>query len=257
MNATSRQPTTRKTPRFKPVPASADAKDNIAQQVRNQLASGRLAVGSKLPAERTLAEQLGVSRNTLREALRSLENAGLIEFRKGVTGGAFIQNGQGDSIAAGLLDMYHLGAIKPRELTEARVWIESAVIAAAMQRATKADIKALHDNVSATERALKDGDFAQRAALNVEFHRLLAKSTKNPIMIIVMDGILGVLTEFIRSIGEYENDFVMSSRRRFMRYFEAGDVDGATTEMESVLRKLERTYFARDTSKRRPTVARQ
>src|SRR5207249_7052714 len=65
---------------------SARAFEEIAEQIRAELSAGRLQVGSKLPPERALAEQFGVSRNTLREALRSLEHAGLIRLQKGATG---------------------------------------------------------------------------------------------------------------------------------------------------------------------------
>ena len=63
--------------------------------------------------ERALAEQFGVSRNTLREALQSLENAGLLRLQKGASGGAFVRESTGDAIITGLRDMFHLGAIRP------------------------------------------------------------------------------------------------------------------------------------------------
>ena len=67
--------------------------EEICGSIREQLALGVLKPGDKLPRERDLAEQLGVSRNVLREALRSLEMAGLLRLQKGVKGGAFIQDG--------------------------------------------------------------------------------------------------------------------------------------------------------------------
>ena len=75
---------------------SARAFEEIAGQIRAELAAGRLKVGSRLPSERALSEQFGVSRNTLREALRSLEHGGLIRLQKGAAGGAFISEVQGD-----------------------------------------------------------------------------------------------------------------------------------------------------------------
>ena len=60
----------------------ARAVDEIATQIRGMVASGRLKPGDKLPSERELSQLLQVSRNTLREALRTLENAGLVEMRK-------------------------------------------------------------------------------------------------------------------------------------------------------------------------------
>ena len=65
----------------------ARAFEDIARQIREELLQGRLRPGDRLPAERELAVQFGVSRNTLREALRSLEIAGLITLRKGAAGG--------------------------------------------------------------------------------------------------------------------------------------------------------------------------
>ena len=62
--------------------------EEIADQIRKEISDRRLRAGDRLPPERELAEQFGVSRNTLREALRSLENAGLLRLQKGATGGA-------------------------------------------------------------------------------------------------------------------------------------------------------------------------
>ncbi|MGA8355177.1 MAG: winged helix-turn-helix domain-containing protein [Solirubrobacteraceae bacterium] len=63
--------------------------EDIIAQVRDAVAEGRLRPGERLPSERALAESFGVSRATLREALRSLEALGVVEIRLGATGGAF------------------------------------------------------------------------------------------------------------------------------------------------------------------------
>src|SRR5271155_904676 len=97
--------------------------EEIADQIRKELSDRRLRAGDRLPPERALAEQFGVSRNTLREALRSLENAGLLRLQKGAAGGAFVSDGGGSAVINGLHDMFRLGAIQPEQLTEARVAI--------------------------------------------------------------------------------------------------------------------------------------
>src|SRR5258706_14071427 len=107
---------------------STRAFEEIASQIRNELAEGRLKVGSRLPSERALAEQFGVSRNTLREALRSLEHAGLIQLQKGAVGGAIVQDRSSEAIGSGLVDMYHLGGIRPSDLTQARILYEAVII---------------------------------------------------------------------------------------------------------------------------------
>src|SRR5258708_13175043 len=76
-------------PQFRPIHTRRGFEE-ICERIREQLALGALKPGDKLPPERDLAQQLGVSRNVLREALRSLELAGALRLQKGVKGGAFI-----------------------------------------------------------------------------------------------------------------------------------------------------------------------
>ena len=236
--------------------------DEIAAQIREELEAGRLRVGHRLPSERAMSEQFGVSRNTLREALRSLEHAGLIQLHKGARGGAFITESNGEAITIGLMDMYHLGAVRPAELTEARIWLESIVVREACHRKTKADIDALYQNIEETKSATDAGDFALRAQKNVEFHRILAGMTGNPIMLIVMNAVLDVLRHFIGKIGSYDNAFVLPSRRRFMKHFTDGDAAAAVAEMESCLKRLQRNYLSRiepppaEPKKREPSIVR-
>jgi len=223
---------------------STRAFEEIATQIRQELSQGRLKVGDRLPSERALSEQFGVSRNTLREALRSLEYAGLVRLQKGASGGAFISEGSAEAITTGLLDMYHVGSIQPGQLTEARIWLESIIVREACLRAQPEDIEALRANVREAEEATADGDFARRAEIHLEFHRILARMTQNPVMVIVMNGVLAVLNQFVQSIGSYENAFVIPSRKRFLKHMEARDADAAVAEMESSLKRLQRNYLS-------------
>jgi GntR family transcriptional regulator, transcriptional repressor for pyruvate dehydrogenase complex len=230
--------------RFRPV-RTARAFEGIADQIRHQMAAGRLRVGDRLPPERELAEQFGVSRNTLREALRSLENAGLLRLQKGAWGGAFVRESSGDAVVAGFRDMFQLGAIAPEHLTEARVMIESIVVRVACERATSADIAALNANLAAAAKAARGkADFYDQAAIHLDFHRILARVTKNPVMVIVMESLLDVMQHFIRAIGQTRNPWVLPSRRRFMKQFAARDGDAAVAEMERHLERLNRHYLS-------------
>ncbi len=229
---------------FRPIKTTR-AFEEIADQIRKELSKRRLRAGDRLPPERALAEQFGVSRNTLREALRSLENAGLLRLQKGASGGAFVRESTGEAIITGLRDMYHLGAIQPEHLTEARVLIESIVVRAACERATREDIAALNDNIEAAEKAAREKiQFYEQAAIHLDFHRVLARATKNPVMVIVMEALLDVMQHFIQEIGQVRNPWVLPSRRRFMKHFEARDSDAAATEMEQHLERLNRYYLS-------------
>lgn len=236
--------TARRHLRFHPIQTSR-AFEEIAEQIRRELVARRLRAGDRLPPERELAVLFGVSRNTLREALRSLENAGLLRLQKGAWGGAFVRESTGDAIVAGLRDMFHLGAIAPEHLTEARVMIETIAVRAACERATREDLDALSANIAAAAKASREkAGFYDQAAIHLDFHRILARATKNPVMVIVMEALLDVMHHFIRAIGQTRNPWVLPSRRRFMKHFAARNSDAAAAEMENHLERLNRYYLS-------------
>jgi GntR family transcriptional regulator, transcriptional repressor for pyruvate dehydrogenase complex len=222
----------------------ARAVDEIAAQVRSMVEDGRLKPGDRLPSERDLSLRLQVSRNTLREALRTLEHAGLIEMRKGASGGAFVRTGSGGAIVTGLSDLYHLGAITPQQLTEARIWLNDIVVRVACERATEQDFEALDANVAAATRAHEAGRFDERQQLHRQFHVILAQATRNPIIAITMESVMAVFGKFIEKIGPSENPYTLPSRKRFMKHLRHRDADAAVAEMSRHLRRLHTQYLA-------------
>jgi len=223
----------------------ARAFEDIARQIREELLQGRLRPGDRLPAERELAVQFGVSRNTLREALRSLEIAGLITLRKGAAGGAFINDTNGDTVVTSIKDMFSLGAVTTEQITQARISVESAIIRAACEVHTAADIRKLRENLELAAEATSRNDFFARANAHLEFHLILARATRNPILIVVMEALIGVMRQFLHTIGPQQiADYVLPSRKRFMQYFEARNADAAVKEMEQHLKRVNRNYLA-------------
>ena len=136
--------------KFRPI-HTRRAFEEICERIREQLALGVLKPGDKLPPERDLAQQLGVSRNVLREALRSLEMAGVLRLQKGVKGGAFIQEGDTSRMNDVMRDMLSLGTISVRELSEARIHVLDLVVRLACANARQADFDALEANIERTE----------------------------------------------------------------------------------------------------------
>ena len=236
-------------PGFRPV-AGKRAFEEIAEQIRAQLSRHSLRVGDRLPAERQLAEQFHVSRNTLREALRSLEIAGLLELKKGATGGAFIREGGGGAAVAGLSDLFHMGTIRPQHLTEARILIGTEVARLACARRTKEDLAALQGNVEAAEAATAAGNVELRAQVNYEFHRLLARAAKNPVLIVLTDAMMEMTRHFVESVGYMPNRYVMPSRRRLLACLQSKDGEAAAAEMKGLLQRLQRFHLAAYEKKR-------
>jgi len=231
-------------PRFKAITPQR-AFEEIATQIRGLVASGQLRPGDRLPPERELASMFKVSRNTLREALRALELAGMIESRKGAGGGAFVRPGSGHVVVGGMRDLYHLGTITPEHLTEARVWLSELVVRVACERADDDDFAALQANVEATMRADAAGDFDERQRLNREFHLILARATRNPIIAITMEAVMEVLGHFIAQIGPSSNPFTLPSRERFLRHLRSRNADAAVAEMSQFLKEMQDAYLAR------------
>src|SRR5579884_2872621 len=129
-------------PIFAPVTV-ARASSAIADQIRTAIVTGRLKAGDRLSPERELAEQFGVSRVTVRDALRSLEAMGLIEVKVGARGGAFVTAPTGRQVAQTMSDMIMLSATTPEEIVEARLLVELGTVTLAAQRATAEDMYAL------------------------------------------------------------------------------------------------------------------
>jgi DNA-binding FadR family transcriptional regulator len=95
--------------------------EDVVEQVRASIASGSIGVGERLPSERELAEQFGVSRATLREALRALEAMGMLEIRLGARGGAFATSPDDERFASAVSDLFGThGGTRPEEFRELR-----------------------------------------------------------------------------------------------------------------------------------------
>ena len=216
----------------------------IGDRIRDQLRNGTLKPGDKLPPERALAEQFGASRNAVREALRSLEHAGLIALQKGAHGGAFITDGNPSAVAGSIQDLLHLGGLTLGDVTEARLLIESAIVATAVARATTADIERLRHNINAVEALTRDGDLDAKSELNIQFHILLAESTGNPVLILIMRTLMDVLRAVHRPVTAEDTSEIVGSRRRFLAHLEARNPQAATSEMRTHLTRLHDLFAA-------------
>jgi DNA-binding FadR family transcriptional regulator len=224
----------------------ARAFDAIIAQVRERLRNGELGPGDRLPAERELAAQFGVSRNTVREALRMLEISGLIMIRKGATGGAFIAQPDSSSVAQSMSDALWLTTFSLTDMTEARECLESAVIRAACQRMTEAHLRAMEQNVAEASRLSLAGDWERKALVHVEFHNLLANATGNPVLMVLMGSLSDLLREMVFAVGPSKDDVILQSRRRLLTHLRNGNADRAVAENARHLRQVQRMWLTGD-----------
>jgi DNA-binding FadR family transcriptional regulator len=149
----------------------------IVDQIRVLLRDGTLSPGDRLPSERELCERFGVSRVTIREALRALEANGLITIKVGARGGAVITAPTSKHVGEGITDLLTLSAITAAEVTEARRVFEVGFVPLVCERADDEDVAALVDICDRSDAALADGSYD--LALSAEFHVRVARATHN------------------------------------------------------------------------------
>lgn len=225
----------------------------ICEQIRERLADGTLKAGDKLPAERELAAEFEVSRSALREALRTLEVAGIIRNVKGVKGGAFIQAAEPDRILEAMRDYVHLGNISLEELTEARIALQDIIVRLVCERGTETDFAELEQ---IAERTREETDVDARYECAVAYYDVLARATGNRIFGIFVDSLSAILHEFVQG-QDYEvlQSKLIESRFKLIRHLRARDADAAAAEMRKHLEQLYK--HVRKTTRSRAQNSRQ
>ncbi len=223
--------------------------DEAAEKVRTLLFNGTLRTGDRLPPERELSALLGISRTALREALRALETGGLLEMRPGKYGGTFITGGKASVVSGAMSDLLRLGSVSITELFEARQWIQGALVRAACERLTDAQIDALEQNVNEAEAAHAEGRFADRIRINVEFHNLLAEGSANAVAAIVVRGLAQAWLALMAEVGSDQVSGGITYRRELLRALRARDEEGAAKALSKILRTSESLY--KELAKRR------
>ena len=166
--------------------------EKIVEQIEQRILSGDLKAGDRLPAERELCEQFGVSRTAVREAVRALNEKGLVDVQPGR--GTFITNGSSRAMRFSLDMLVKIGRAKgSSDLVEVREMFEPEIAALAAARADDEQIAAMREAVAAMDEALDDADKFIEADL--DFHLALAEATQNAIMPMLIDSIVDLLRE--------------------------------------------------------------
>lgn len=175
---------------FNPVSANRIS-EVIVEQLRQLIREGKLVPGDRLPSERSLCDRFGVSRVTVREALRVLEASGLVEIRVGARGGAFVTKPSSERVGEGLAELLTLAPMTASDVTEARIVFELGILPLVVERATDEDIAALRTLVEQGLDALEDGSYTM--AMSAAFHVRVASCTHNPAIEMLVQSFHGPL----------------------------------------------------------------
>jgi len=173
------------------------ASQEIVHQLRQAIYLGQLCPGDKLPPERELARQFESSRVTVREAIRSLELAGLVSVKRGSGGGAFIADVDLRPLKESFSTLLRLHKVTISHLTEARLLLEPHLAALAAQRVTAGDLDRLEEVLREQTIAVESGQLPH--AYDLRFHRLVAEASANPVLHAMMNSVADLLVEEVVS----------------------------------------------------------
>ena len=211
--------------------------EQIVQQVEESIHRGTLKTGDKLPPERELAQQFGVSRTAVREAVKALREKGLVEAYPGR--GTFIMEANSHPIRLSLDRMVKAGQGEgSRYLTEVREMMEPEIAAMAAERADAEDLAALRECVAVMDGTKRDPDAFIEADL--DFHLALAEAAANPIILSLIDSIVGLLREQRMGIFQVEGgpERGQYHHKRILEAVEHRDSGGAREAMKAHMRQV-------------------
>jgi len=166
--------------------------EKIVEQIEGQILAGVLRDGDRLPPERELAEQFGVSRTAVREAVKTLTQKGLVEVNPGR--GTFISNDTTQALRHSLGLVIKIGQSEGLgDLVEVREILEPEIAALAALRATEEHIATMKSAVAVMDQSLNDSEAFIEADL--DFHLALAEATGNALILTLIDSIVDLLRE--------------------------------------------------------------
>lgn len=218
----------------------------IVDQIRLLIRDGELVAGDRLPSERELGERFGVSRVTVREALRGLEANGLVVIRVGAHGGAFVTAPTSAWLGEGLSDLLTLSVLTPAEVTEARQVMELAIVPLVCERADETDIAELLEICDRAEALLHTGE-EYPVSISAEFHSRVAQATHNPALAMFAQTFHGPMLASLHRAQEEDPQVGVlgtTEHREFVLAIQNRDADKAEDVM--------RTHLARTADRLRP-----
>lgn len=224
-------------PMFQPV-RTRRGFEAVCDQIRQQLDRGELRPGDRLPSEKDLAEQFDISRSGVREALRSLEAAGLVEVRTGIQGGFFIHHGNPSGLTQTVRDMVSLGQVSIANVTEARIELMGVAIRLACARATEQELDAIEADIHHHTELFRTGQGSRNTKSVIEFYRLIARATHNEVILMMVDTLSEIIRSLLARVDPQPRKDIMQVRRKVLALMRARDPQGAADAMSTHLRRV-------------------
>ena len=181
---------------FRPLSPKRNSEE-IALQIEEAIISKQYRPNDRLPPERELAMQFNAGRGAVREALRRLEGLGFIYVKPGRDGGIFVKELDSSRMTKTLIDLVRIGDVDIKEITVARILIETKIVELCIDCITNAEIEVLEQNIKACEALLKNKKpvFGEHQ----DFHILLASFCKNQLLKYFLNAIVDISDTYVKS----------------------------------------------------------
>ena len=208
----------------------------LRQLIDHFLQSGEVRSGHKLPSERILAEQFGIGRTAVRDALHTMEMLNLIEVRPG--DGTYVKN-SGPAVVPQLF-RWALAVRQPdlSELLETRLEVEVTMARRAASHHTNAELSGLEDALSMMLAAQEQNDVDAFVKADIEFHVLISKMAQIPVLADFLTGIRVLLEAWMRRTLEADRErpaFACREHEAILLAIQDADADRAATAMKDHL----------------------
>lgn len=215
--------------------------DRVADQILEGIIARGVRIGERLPTEKVLAEQFGVSRTVIREAVRSLAGKGMINARPGR---GLSVTAPGASAAQQSMTLFLRGRVEHdyRKVSEVRRMVEVEITGLAAQRATDVEIEQLRSICDRMAAILEENEAASQ--VDMEFHSALARATHNELHLVMLDAISDSLMEIRRSTFHAHGraGIALAAHRAILERIAARDASGARASMRTHLDDVEHAW---------------
>ncbi|MBN2034816.1 MAG: FadR family transcriptional regulator [Deltaproteobacteria bacterium] len=221
----------------------ASATTKVFEALHEMIATGRFRRGVKLPPQEDLARQLGVSRNTLREAVNQLSAMGFLKSRHGV--GTVVEPPDPGGYLSTLGGQFLLDTLSVREFIEARICIERNAVRLAVRGAFKEDVRRLRAILEEQRRALEKSDADEFTRQDASFHLAVTQICGNRVLLKFLQTIQDMLNRFIGEVVQLPGamDDALRFHSRITDAIASKDADLAETQMVlhlfDVVRRIE------------------
>jgi len=168
--------------------------ETVAERLRDAIFKGQYNSGDRLPSEKELCESFRVGRPVIREALRVLENSGIVFIRPGAGGGIFVKKVDSDHLLNSFEAIISLDRLTIHQITEARLVFETAILPLVIERIQPEDIERLQENINLARDGLTKKIPDPR---NLEFHILLAEISRNPLLINITRALFEIVRKYL------------------------------------------------------------